>query len=358
MAAQVMTIGLERAGSHPVTIAATEKSARQIQFAQRLVARAGIDAAGGNIRQFIGELGPRVPADTRPCKQGGQILGERCIAHGFRIKRQSPEMREGLGGIEFGCFGPHGLAGGGAALVIAHGGQNNEAAQTVAAEFPGTQFAVTQGGVKSANLSSYEVLQEQSAWLAGAAAGLLTKTNVVGHMSGIRVRPGLKGRAAFSDGLRATNPKAQLLTNFSGTQDDNAVSRRIALAEIDAGADIIFTMLNAGRSGAIEACRARGARQIGNVGDWVKSVPDVFIASAIADVSMAVFDAAGDFHNGTWQPNVIRQLGLANPDAVRLALADSVPQQVRQQITQYAEAIAAGKIKVPDAYEGPEFNPA
>ncbi len=250
------------------------------------------------------------------------------------------------------------LAGGGAALVIAHGGQNNEAAQTVAAEFPGTQFAVTQGGVKSANLSSYEVLQEQSAWLAGAAAGLLTKTNVVGHMSGIRVRPGLKGRAAFADGLRATNPKAQLLTNFSGTQDDNAVSRRIALAEIDAGADIIFTMLNAGRSGAIEACRARGARQIGNVGDWVKSVPDVFIASAIADVSMAVFDAAGDFHNGTWQPNVIRQLGLANPDAVRLALADSVPQQVRQQITQYAEAIAAGKIKVPDAYEGPEFNPA
>ena len=250
------------------------------------------------------------------------------------------------------------LAADGAALVIAHGGQNNEAAQAVAAEFPATRFVVTQGGVKGANLSSYEVLQEQSAWLAGAAAGLLTKTNVVGHMSGIRVRPGLKGRAAFADGVRMTNPKAKLLTNFSGNQDDNELSRRIALAEIDAGADIIFTMLNAGRTGAIEACRERGAKQIGNVGDWVKNVPDVFIASAIADVSMAVFDAAGDFHNGKWQPDVIRQLGLANPDAVRLSMADSVPPAVRQQITQYAESIVAGKIKVPDAYEGPEFNPA
>jgi basic membrane protein A len=161
------------------------------------------------------------------------------------------------------------LAKGGAALVIAHGGQNNEAAKAAAMEFPEQQFVVTQGNVTGSNLASYEVLQEQSAFLAGALAGLLTRSGTVGHMSGIRVVPGLKGRAAFAHGLRASRPDARLLTNFSGNQDDTALARRIALAEVDAGADIIFTMLNAGRSGAIDACRERGIRQIGNVRDWV-----------------------------------------------------------------------------------------
>jgi basic membrane protein A len=79
------------------------------------------------------------------------------------------------------------LAGATPDLVVAHGGQNNEAAKIVAAEFPNLRFVVTQGSVTGANLASYEVLQEESAFLAGALAGWTTKTGVVGHMSGIRV---------------------------------------------------------------------------------------------------------------------------------------------------------------------------
>ena len=124
------------------------------------------------------------------------------------------------------------LAGSGVDMVIAHGGQNTEAAKAVAPRFPDTLFVVTQATVTGPNLSSYEVLQEESAWLAGAAAGLMTKTNVVGHMSGIRPIPGLKGRAAFVDGVAHTNPQATVLTNFSGDQDDIELSRKIAKAEI------------------------------------------------------------------------------------------------------------------------------
>ena len=127
-----------------------------------------------------------------------------------------------------------------ATMVIAYGGQTSEAVQRVAWEFPKQRFTVIQGHLTRPNLAIYEVLQEQSTWLAGAAAGLLTKSNVVGHMSGLRVRPGLKARAAFAAGLAQTNPKAKLLTNFSGTQDDAAVAQRIALAMIDAGADIVL----------------------------------------------------------------------------------------------------------------------
>lgn len=247
------------------------------------------------------------------------------------------------------------LARAGPRMVIAHGGQNNAAAQLVAPEFPAVHFVVTQGDVIGANLSSYDVLQEESAWLAGALAGLSTRTGVVGHMSGIRVTPGLKGRAAFADGLKTANPKARLLTTFSGNQDDNALSRRIALAQIDAGADIIFTMLNAGRQGVTDACRSRKARQIGNIIDWTQIDPDVFMASAIADVSKGVLMAAQDEVDGRWKPGVIRKLGLANAAAVRLAMAADVPAAMHQQIEQYAQAIIARKIIVPPIYTGPEF---
>ena len=240
-------------------------------------------------------------------------------------------------------------------LIIAHGGQCSQATKLVAAEYPQIKFVVVQGNVTGANLSSYEVLQEESAWLAGAAAGLLTKTGVVGHISGIRVVPGLKGRAAFADGVRFTNPSARLVTTFAGNQDDNALSKKVALAQINAGADIIFTMLNAGRTGAIEACRENSAWQIGNVKDWVAAQPDVFIGSAIANVSMAGYDAAQDVVRGTWEAGRIKKIGLTNREAVRLVLAPGVPQHITAQIDTLAAKIAAGEIKVSTVYDGPEF---
>ncbi len=247
------------------------------------------------------------------------------------------------------------LAESGVDLVVAHGGQNNEAAKEVAARFAQTRFAVTQGGVTGPNLASYEVLQEQSAYLAGVLAASTTRTGVVGHMSGIRVRPGLKGRAAYVAGVRATDPAVKVLTNFSGNQDDDALSRRIAYAQIAAGADVIFTMLNAGRTGAIDACRDKGARQIGNVVDWVANVPDVFVGSAIADVSIAVYDAVRDAAAGRFEGGTIRRIGLEQPDAVKLSMAASVPADVRERVAKAALAIREARIGVPDAYDGPEF---
>ncbi len=251
------------------------------------------------------------------------------------------------------------LATSGASLVVAHGGQNNEACTEVAARFPQVKFMVTQGAVVAANLCSYDVLQEESAYLAGVLAALSTRTGTVGHMSGIRVRPGLKGRAAYVAGVRATNPDVKIATNFSGDQDDNGLSRRVALAQMAAGADVIFTMLNAGREGASQACREKGTRQIGNVVDWVEIDPRVFIASAIADVSIGVYDGVRDMQQGKFPAGTIRKVGIANPQAVRLTMASDVPAAVRNAVARAARGIASGAIKVPETYDGPEFpNPA
>lgn len=247
------------------------------------------------------------------------------------------------------------LARDGAQLVIAHGGQNNEACEEVAQRFAQTRFVVTQGSVTGHNLASYEVLQEESAYLAGMLAALTTRTGVVGHMSGIRVRPGLKGRAAYAAGVRDANPAVRLLTNFSGHQDDNALSYKVAMAQAAQGADVIFTMLNAGREGVTQVCRAQKIRQIGNVVDWVATHPDVFAGSAMANVGMGVYQAVKDTQNLGAPRAGIQEIGLSFPGAVQLSMAADIPAAVRQQIEKARLAIIAGTLKVPQAYTGPEF---
>ncbi|MGI3164833.1 BMP family protein [Pseudooceanicola sp. 200-1SW] len=236
------------------------------------------------------------------------------------------------------------------------GGQGNITTPEIAAAFPDKRFAIVQGQKTGPNLASYDVRQEDSAFLAGVLAAHLTRTGTVGHLSGHRVRPGLKGRAAFVAGVAHAAPDVTVLTGFCGTQDDSSVTRAWAEAEIAAGADVIFTMLNDARRGAIEACRAGGARQIGNALDWVARAPEVFVASAMARIDIGVEQAVADMVAGRL-PEQIVEFGLADGDAVSLRMGSDVPEAAVAAVAEVAEAIRAGRITVPDSYDGPEFQP-
>lgn len=236
------------------------------------------------------------------------------------------------------------------------GGQGNVVTPEIAAAWPDRSFAVVQGKVTGPNLASYDVRQEESAFLAGWLAARLTRTGVVGHLSGHRVPPGLKGRAAFAAGVGQADPSIRLVTGFCGTQDDSAVSHRWAAAEIAAGADILFSMLNGARAGAIRACREGGARQIGNALDWVGIDPGVFVASAVARIDVGVRRAIGDMVEGK-RPGQIVEFGLAEGDFVGLSLGDGVPEAVAAEVDEVTDRIRARVLTVPITYAGPEFDP-
>lgn len=237
------------------------------------------------------------------------------------------------------------------------GGQGNIATPKIAAQYPDKKFAIVQGQKAAPNLASYDVLQEDSAFLAGALAASMTKSGTIGHLSGHRVPPGLKGRAAFVAGARHANPEVQVLTGFCGTQDDRTVTKVWAAAEIAAGADIIFTMLNDARTGAIEACREGRALQIGNALDWVDVDPRIFIASAIARIDLGVKGAIEDMVAGI-TPEKPVQLGLAEGDFTSLSMRGDVPDALKEYIARIAQDIRNGTCIVPNTYDGPEFQPS
>lgn len=241
----------------------------------------------------------------------------------------------------------------GADLVIAHGGQGEAGVLQVAPDFPAVAFAVTQARIAGPNIACFEVLQEQSAFLAGALAGWWMEGGVAAHLSGERVPPGLRGRAGFAAGLLHARPDARLLTGFCGDQHDPALAAEWTAAQAAAGAEVQFAMLDGGRPGAIAACRAAGIRAIGNVRDWTREDP-VFLASAVADNGLAIEAAMAAFLQGRF---VDRRLGLGEPEAVRLALAPDVGRELALRIDALRVAILAGEVAVPESYGGPEWGP-
>lgn len=246
----------------------------------------------------------------------------------------------------------------GLGLLVAHGGQGDAPVAQVCGEFPETRFAITQGSFLSAHTACYEVLQEQSAFLAGVLAGLSSKTRVVAHLSGEKVRPGLKGRAAFAHGVRAAAPDCRFVTSFCGHQHEPDLAYRTALALQREGADVVFAMIDGGREGVSRACRETPLRQIGNVLDWVARDPEVFIASAIADSGLGVVEAVQDFHAGRWAPGTKKTYGLQWPDSVRLVMAPALQAAHGAAIERWRQRLLSGELSPAEHYEGPELSVA
>lgn len=248
------------------------------------------------------------------------------------------------------------LCGGRYALILAHGGQGDGPVKLLAERWPSQAFVVTQGSWSAANVARYEVLQEQSAFLAGVLASQWSATGAAGHFSGEKVPPGLRGRAAYADGLRSAGFKGDLVTQFCGHQHQPDWAQRCVASMIaQTGLDIVFAMIDGGRPGVTQACRQQGVAQIGNVLNWVERDPQVFVASAICHSGEALFKAIEDHGRGQLHLGGYRAFGLEDADLVRLEMGARVAAKDRALVQEWAHKLVRGEHEIQLDYSGPEF---
>lgn len=241
-------------------------------------------------------------------------------------------------------------------LVVAHGGQGDGPVGILAERRPRQAFAITQGGLVADNVARYEVLQEQSAFLAGVLAAGFSRSGVAGHFSGEKVPPGLRGRAAFAHGLSAAGFAGQFVTQFCGHQHRPQWARACVQAMArQSRMDVLFAMIDGGRPGVTEACRRHGVAQIGNVLPWVQRDPEVFIASAICDSGEAVFRAIKDHARGALPLGGRLAFGLEEPSLVRLDLGPRIGAQDRASVEDWAQRLLRGEVEIRSGYAGAEF---
>ena len=69
-------------------------------------------------------------------------------------------------------------------LVIGHGFEYQDAATRIAPQFPKTNYVITSGRVTAPNVAGVAFAFEEASYQAGVIAGMMTRSNILGMISG------------------------------------------------------------------------------------------------------------------------------------------------------------------------------
>ncbi len=250
------------------------------------------------------------------------------------------------------------LAAGDAKLVFGVGFLFTDDVLALAREFPNQKFAcvdytLSAGDTLPANLVALKFREEEGSFLVGALSALLSKTGKVGFVGGMEIPLIRKFQAGFTAGAKAVNPKITVMVKYAGNTGaafkDPTKGKELALAEYQAGADIIFHASGSTGLGVFEAARELKKLAIGVDSDQYDEAPGVVLTSMVKRVDTAVFDTIRDLKAGNWQGGV-REFGLAD-SGVTWVYDDrnkaGIPAAVKATVDSLQAEIVAGRIRVP-----------
>ncbi|MBU1305502.1 MAG: BMP family protein [Alphaproteobacteria bacterium] len=169
-------------------------------------------------------------------------------------------------------------------------------ARQVAADYPDTAFLMGSSGEPAGdNFGTFGTWNHEAAYLAGMLAGAMTKSNVVGSVGAIPIPEVNMLINAFNLGAKEVNPEVKTLVAFIGTFFDPPKAREAGLAQIDAGADILFGE----RIGTADAAKERGIKSVGSLIDYTPRYPDTVFANAMWYFRPLLNAAVADVTAGT-----------------------------------------------------------
>jgi basic membrane protein A len=231
-------------------------------------------------------------------------------------------------------------------LVIGVGGQTQAAVLKVAKRFPNTKFSIVGGnkGEDLPNVAGYDVKQAEIAFVAGAAAAMLSKNGAVSYVGGMEIPSIVNAGKEFGNGARYVNPKIKYFENYTGDFDNVAKSKEATLAAIAQGADVHYHILNLGLRGMEQAAKEKGTRIVGSYTDRC-GTDALYPAYSITGVGYQVQYAIKEAVGGSWKAGY-KPFGLAmGPKASDMVICGGTPEQ-KARLEQIKKDILSGKIKV------------
>jgi basic membrane lipoprotein Med (substrate-binding protein (PBP1-ABC) superfamily) len=193
---------------------------------------------------------------------------------------------------------------------------NEEAVRRVAAEYPKIAFVFGSGlGPSEPNLSVFDNWIHEPAYLSGMLAGGLSKSNTIGVVGGYPVPEVNRLVNAFIAGAKETNPKSKVLVSFINSWFDPAAAKEAALAQIDAGADVLF----AERFGVIEAAKSKGLWAFGNMSDQNELAPDLVVSGPVWNMGPTVEYVLKQVQSGVYTAQDLKDFNMVAKGGASLA---------------------------------------
>src|ERR1051325_932878 len=180
----------------------------------------------------------------------------------------------------------------GYSLVFGHGFEFQDAAKRVAPSFPKTIYVTTSGNTFGTNIAGIEFSFSDASYLAGMLAASMTRSNILGVIGGTELPPVKASFTAFAAGAKSVKPSIRVLTAFIGNWDDVSAGKEQALAQIAAGADVIFQNADAAGLGVFQAARERNIYVVGSNSNQNAVAPNVVLGSVVIDLPHAFLTVA------------------------------------------------------------------
>ncbi|MFE2327140.1 BMP family ABC transporter substrate-binding protein [Streptomyces sp. NPDC059385] len=158
---------------------------------------------------------------------------------------------------------------------------------------PDQSFLVVDACTKQtyANVSCAVFREHEGVFLAGAEAGLLSKSGKVGAVDVLDTPQFRRYSEPFAAGAKKTAPASEAATRFVGGQspfNDSARAKEQASSLISGGTDQLMAAAAAGNYGVFEAAKAKGAFAYGVDVNQCASAPGAVVDNVIKKTDVAV----------------------------------------------------------------------
>lgn len=255
-------------------------------------------------------------------------------------------------------------------LIIGVGFAQGPIMQKVADDFPNIKFAIVDGVIFEAdgktpkqNVASLVFREHEGSYLVGMIAASKSKTGVLGFVGGMDIPLIHKFETGFEEGAKSINPNIKVIDNYVGVSDsawnNPGKGKELSLAQIEKGADVIFTAAGNSGLGAFDAVEQYGRDSNGQANKFVIGVdsnqngvkPGFVLTSMVKRVDNAVYDVVkevlgkqfkGGFHVFGLEKDGVAFSMDANNEGI-------IPDDVLLKVAEAKRKIVAGEIKVTDA---------
>jgi len=255
-------------------------------------------------------------------------------------------------------------------LIIGVGFAQGPIMQKVALNYPQNKFAIVDGVIFEEdgktplkNVASLVFREHEGSYLVGMIAASKSKTGVLGFLGGMDIPLIHRFETGYEEGARAVNPNIKIIDNYVGVTDgawnNPGKGKELSLAQIEKGADVIFTAAGNSGLGAFDAVEQYGKNAQGEANKFVIGVdsnqngvkPGFVLTSMVKKVDNAVYDVVKEVLNNQFVGG-FHVFGL-DKDGVAYALDDNnkalIPADVIKKVEDARTKIGTGEIKVTDA---------
>ncbi len=228
-------------------------------------------------------------------------------------------------------------------------------ARRVARDYPDVAFVFGSGiGPADPNFGVFDNWIHEPAYLSGMIAGRMTKNNMVGVVGGMAIPEINRLSNAFCAGAKEVNDQVRCKFSFIGSFFDPPKAKEAAIAQIEAGVDVIY----AERFGVVEAARDKGVLAISNMSDQASLGPDTVITGPVWDMWPTVKHVVALVNAGVFTAQDFGGFSYMGKGGAYLApyhnFEDTLPADVKAMVAERQQEILDGVFRVDVAESVPK----